>query len=233
MLTRNKIIEAIEKSLKDSKEQRREHLLFGRIFVYVKDELIQGVSISKVIQEIEKSIPPYMMEEVDEILIGYFDENSDRELEAHFDSGAIYVSNLLPTEKDFIENIVHETSHALESQHGLYIYGDKKIEHEFLGKRRRLKEILKSHDYPVQSIDFENLDYSEEFDNLLYKEIGYPALSNLALGLFVSPYAITSLREYWAVGFEDYFIGDRGYLQKISQQLFMKIMEIENDIGEM
>ena len=68
------------------------------------------------------------------------------------------------------------------------------------------------------------------FDSFLHKEVGYSILENAAMGLFVSPYAATSLEEYWAVGFEDYFVGDREYLKKISPQLFNKIKEIKDDI---
>ena len=75
-----------------------------------------------------------------------------------------------------------------------------------------------------------NTEYNETFDNFLYKEVGYSKLGSAVMGLFVSPYAATSLEEYWAVGFEDYFVGDREYLKKISPQLFNKIKEIKDDI---
>ena len=75
----------------------------------------------------------------------------------------------------------------------------------------------------MASYDFEDVEYDEEFDAFLYKEVGYVKLNNLVNGLFVSSYAVTSLKEYWAVGFEDYFIGDRDYLKTISPILFRKI----------
>ena len=81
-----------------------------------------------------------------------------------------------------------------------------------------------------------NIEYSEEFDEFLYKSIGYEKLANISTGLFVSPYGITSLREYFANGFEEYFIRDPFYLKKISPQIFNKIEQIANynkeDIGE-
>jgi hypothetical protein len=46
------------------------------------------------------------------------------------------------------------------------------------------------------------------------------------MGLFYSPYASTSLREYFANGFEAYFLGQREYLPKIGQHLFIKLEEI-------
>jgi len=46
------------------------------------------------------------------------------------------------------------------------------------------------------------------------------------MGLFVSPYAATSLREYFAIGFEEYHLKDRVYLKKISPKLYFKIEEL-------
>ena len=50
------------------------------------------------------------------------------------------------------------------------------------------------------------------------------------MGLFVSPYAATSLQEYFANGVENYFLDDRDYLRKISPVLTEKIIRIlENE----
>ena len=70
---------------------------------------------------------------------------------------------------------------------------------------------------------FLNPEYSDEYDIYLYQDIGYPLLANFSLGLFTSPYAITSLREYFASGFEEYFLKDRKYLREISPVLYNKI----------
>tara|TARA_R110000823_G_scaffold73919_1_gene169835 strand:+ start:334 stop:1029 length:696 start_codon:yes stop_codon:yes gene_type:complete len=230
MSTRNRIKEAIERSVKKTKAQQKEYLLFGRIIVYVNGELTQGVSMDDTIKRVEETIPAHLMDEIDSIFIGYFEENEERALEAHYDSGAIYISNMLDRDFDFLENIIHEASHAVEKQHGLQIYGDRKIEIEFAGKRKRLKSILKNEGFSVDAYDFMNTEYNETFDNFLHKEVGYSKLGSAVMGLFVSPYAATSLEEYWAVGFEDYFVGDREYLKKISPQLFNKIKEIKDDI---
>jgi multisubunit Na+/H+ antiporter MnhB subunit len=52
---------------------------------------------------------------------------------------------------------------------------------------------------------FFNPEYSEEFDEFLYMLVGYPVLTTLTNNLFVSPYGATSLREYFANAFEEYF----------------------------
>jgi len=230
MLPRNKILEAIKESTERAQLNSKEYTLFGRIYVYVNSPIMSGIDIRSVIGKIEDIMPPHLMDEIDEIFIGMFDENEDRSLEAHYENGAIFISNLLPTETDYIENIVHETSHSLEGRYGLSIYGDKKIEEEFLGKRRRLYNILKQEGYDVALYDFEDVEYTKEFDNFLYQDVGYATLNNVVLGLFISPYAATSLREYFANGFEEYFLEDKNYLRDISMQLYHKILElIEND----
>jgi hypothetical protein len=229
MITRNKIVEAIRNSTERAQANAREYLLFGRIYVYINSPVMPEIDIRSIIGHIEDIMPPHMMEEIDEIFIGMFDENDDRELEAHYESGALFISNMLATETDYLENIVHETAHSLESKYGLNIYGDRKIEEEFLGKRRRLFHILKQEGYEVEKVNFEEVEYSKEFDNFLYQEIGYDVLNSLVVGLFVSPYGATSLREYFANGFEEYFLGDRSYLMNTSAQLYRKILEIVED----
>jgi len=223
MLKNSKIEEIIRDSLKKSEDQKREHYLFGRILVYIKDPVLPSVNISSVLDDIERLLPPHLMEEIDEIFIGSFGKNEEKEFEAHYDSGAIYMTSDLPTNIDYIENIVHETAHALESQMGLEIYGDRRIEQEFLGKRRRLSATLKSHGINTSDLDFEEPDYVPEFDSFLYKDLGYDNLHSMTTGLFASPYGATSLREYFANGFEEFFLGNREHLKRISPELFNKL----------
>jgi len=226
MLKNRKIEEIIRDSLKKSEEWKKEHYLFGRILVYVKDPVLPSIDMSSMLGKVESLIPPHLMEEVDGIFIGSFGENEERELEARYESGAIYITSDLPTNGDYIENIIHETAHAIETQKGLEIYGDRRIEQEFLGKRRRLAAALKSHDIATGHLDFEELDYALEFDSFLYKEIGYDNLHSLTTGLFASPYGATSLREYFANGFEEFFLGNREHLKRISPELFSKLMGV-------
>ena len=47
------------------------------------------------------------------------------------------------------------------------------------------------------------------------------------MGLFSTPYAVTSLREYFATGFEEFYIGDRNYIKKISPNLYNKLTYLD------
>jgi len=226
MLDRDAVERLIRESVERSKKGRREHHLFGKTLVSVKEDVLPSIDFSQIIDKIEEIMPPHLFEEVDDIFVGSFSENDDRALEAHYESGAIYITSDLPSNRDYIENIVHETAHAIESRHGLSIYGDRKIEREFLGKRERLAARLRAEGYDTSRVDFNDPEYSANFDMFLYKDVGYEKLTNLTMGLFASPYGATSLKEYFANGFEEYFLGDREYLPKISAQLFIKIEEI-------
>lgn len=215
------IEDIIKNSLIDQKALQKEYRLFGKL-VYVQEPFVGDVSVQNVIEEIEQTIPPYLLEEIDTIIVGTFDFLDERDLEAIYKDGAIYISNRIINDRDLLENILHETAHSLESSMGYLIYGDSELNSEFLGKRIRLKSILDAEGIEAE-YDFTNLEYDPEFDKFLYEEIGYPTLRALTNGLFHTPYAITSLREYWASGFEDYFLGDRELLKRISPRLFNKI----------
>jgi len=226
MLNRDAVEKLIRESAERSKRTRREYHLFNRTLISVKGNILPSIDFTQIVKEIEEHMPPHLFEEVDYVFIGSFSENEERALEAHYEDGAIYITSDLPTNRDYIENIVHETAHAIEGQHGLAIYGDKNIEQEFLGKRRRLAARMTAENIDISTLDFEDPEYSKELDFFFYNDVGYEKLNNLTNGLFNSAYAATSLEEYFSNGFEEYFLGDREFLPKISPHLFIKIEEI-------
>ena len=65
---------------------------------------------------------------------------------------------------------------------------------------------------PPESLQ-KQIDFTNEIDDYLYDELGYGLVSSLSNGLFVSPYSITSMREYFATGFEEYFSGNKKNLK--------------------
>ena len=215
------IEDIIKRSLLDQKALQKEYRLFGKL-LYVQEPFVGDVNVQSVIDNIEQDIPSHLFDEIDTIIVGTFDFLEERELEAIYKDGAIYISSAIISDRDLLENILHEMAHSLEASMGHYIYADGSVHSEFLGKRKRLQDILDSKDMG-HSYDFSNTEYDLEFDSFLYKGIGYPALRALTDGLFYTPYAITSLREYWASGLEDYYLGNRDILKTISPKLFNKI----------
>ena len=221
-----KIEQIIRESVERSKNQRREFTIFNRIPVHMLQSTV--ISFTEVADKIEEKVPQHMFDEIDEIFVGSFDENDSRALEAHYESGAIYITNDMVTVEDYLESIIHETAHSIEQARGFEIYGDQKVQEEFLGKRMTLKRTLDTNGYNTGT-DFGDIEYSEDFDLYLYKEVGYDEIGNLTSGLFYSPYAATSVNEYFANGIENFFLGNREHLKKISPQLTKKIWEITND----
>lgn len=221
---RDYIKEAAERQKKTSKEK----YIYGDILVFVKNELTNNINLDFVLSSIENLIPKDFMLNVDVMYIGDIEEfhHNQRNFNALYKDGAIYVSNEQDNEKDMIDDIIHEIGHAVEEMYEQKIYMDSYIRNEFLGKRKRLYELLKSYEYTVEKKQFFNLNYDEEFDDLLYRKVGYAPLISLTSGLFYSPYAATSLREYFANGFEKFFLNDRNYLKKVSPMLYNKIVSL-------
>ena len=225
--TNNVFYEGIEKS------PVSEYWLYNRIIVLVKDPLPEDVNLPRVLKIIEQNIPKHLAHEVDSVYIGGFDEFIEREINSFYRDGAMFITNQQSDDNDLLDDMIHEMAHSVESLHKSKIYMDRAVEEEFLGKRRRLYSILKNHDTLAKASQkirkqFLNVEYSEEFDMFLYKKIGYPLLSNLTMGLFVDPYAVTSLREYFAIGFEQFYMRDKIYLQKVSPQVYYKLTELED-----
>jgi len=228
--TRENIASYIKKSGTKTLKEQKEFYTFNDTFVYVKEPLPDSIDIFYVLDKIQKNIPSHLMNNIDSIFVGQFDDFIERGTNAFYKDGAIYVSNLQDNNEDMTDDIVHELAHASEKVLSMYIYANGILEEEFLGKRRRLFGILKANEIenlPSEET-FNHPDYTIEFDEFLFQEVGYPLLSNLSMGLFNSPYASTSLSEYFANGFEEYFLKDRRHLKMISPVLYNIIEEIAN-----
>ena len=198
------------------------------INLYIKDPLTREVDVRNVMERISSVIPPHLISEIDSIFVGIFEEFEEMETNAMFKDGAIYLTNNQDNEEDMIDDIVHEIAHSLESPQGYLIYSDGKLQKEFLSKRIKLYEILKAEGLSPSLKMFADPDYSKEFDMYLYEDVGYDRLNFIcsSYGIFTSAYSATSLREYFANGFEYYFLDDRPYLAKICPQLYKKMEEL-------
>jgi Mlc titration factor MtfA (ptsG expression regulator) len=188
------------------------------------------VYVDKVIAKIESTLPPHLLSEVEMVIIGWFDEFEERSLNAFYDGGTLYVSHIQDDHADMYDDLVHEISHSLEEPHGYFLYGDKKIEEEFLRKRKYLHDVLWKLGYKIPLASYMNTEYDQEFDEFLHEKVGYDKLSTLVAGIFISAYAATSLREYFATGFTEFYIhpDEHGYLQKISPELYKKLIILQN-----
>ncbi len=210
-------------------EQQTDFYTSTGLHVFFKDP-VENVDVEKVVSKVESSIPEHLLSEVEMIIIGWFDEFEERSLNAFYDSGTLYVSNIQDDFMDMYDDMIHEISHSLEEPHGYFLYGDKKIEDEFLRKRKYLHDIVWKMGFKTPLAVFMDPEYNEEFDMFLYEKIGYDKLSTAVAGVFVSPYAATSLREYFATGFTEFYLhpDEHGFLQKVSPELYKKLVLLQN-----
>jgi len=209
----------IENTLKESKQK----VLINNIYTYIKDPLPEDFNMDYVLNFVKKIVPEHLIYGLETIFVGQFEEFEERSLSSVYKDGTIYVTNEQTDEEGMIEDIVHELAHLAEERLGEHIYADQTVVKEFLGKRNKLYEIMTAEKYGVSKEYFDDLDYNEDFDKYLYQHIGYDKLTYMTMGLFSSPYGATSLREYFADGFDFYFLKDPGYLSKISPKLYEKI----------
>jgi len=200
-----------------------EYFLFSRIPILIKDRLENEIKIKDVIDKIEKRIPEHLFYEIDTIIIGQFPELIQRDVKSVYTDGAIYATNVQKNSDDLFDDIIHEIAHSLEKPYGMDLYGDDKLQFEFLGKKQRLLDILRSNGYTIAYDWDQSSDYEEDFDEFLYFDLGFEKLQSFTRGLFVTPYSATSLSEYFSEGFEHYLLHDPIYLNKISPELYTKV----------
>lgn len=227
-MNKDNVIFSAERFLREQKE----FLLYGTINVYVNTPLPENINIRSVISKIENTIPVELMQGVEAIIIGHFEEFDKREVNAAYDSGTIYVTNEQSDISDIFDDIVHETAHSVESWAGQEIYADGTLVNEFKNKREKYFNLLKQLGYEdLDRQQFLDVEYSQDFDNLLYKDIGYEKLNTLSVGILPSSYALTSIKEYWASGFEEYFMGSKRELRDLCPVLSTKIENVMLDTG--
>ena len=201
------------------------------LHVYFKDKLENpNISVEEVINSVEQKVPSHLLSHVEMIIVGWFKEFEEREINAFYKDAILHVSNVQDDVDDMVDDIVHEVSHALEENYGYEIYGDSKIKNEFLQKRERLYHELWSLGYKLPKAVFAELEYNKEFDEFLFKTVGYDKLSIIATGLFINPYSPTSLREYFATGFTDFYMSnDHNTLKTISPELYKKLILLHDE----
>ena len=201
------------------------------IDVFIKDRVSPEVDPEFVFSYISARVPFYLTRDVEIVYIGDFPEMREREINAFYENGAIYVTNHQEDEMDMIEDIIHELSHAVEQKNGETIYGDSNLEREFRAKRQRLERLLRQN-YEVPADFSITLDYDKSIDMFLYKTVGYDALNQICVNIFPSAYACTSISEYWAKGFEEIFIGDKGLIKKQCPILYNKLINVIEEMKE-
>jgi len=195
----------------------------GNITVYVKEALPPSIDLNRILDFVSSTLPSKFYQNVKMIYIGRFPFLMARDVDAIFQDGSIYLSSQQDNEHDLLSDLIHEISHSFEETNFDSIYGDGEIKQEFLAKRQKIYEILISRGYKVSEADFLNHEFSKDFDYLLNNEIGYSTLSTMTSGLFISPYGMTSLREYYANAFEEFFVNDMHSVKQLTPAVYKKL----------
>ena len=219
----------MEKYLKNSfiksMNERKEYYLYD-IPVYILNSMPDHIDIDYVLDEIKETVPYEFLSALEGVYVGEFPELKERDIQAMLKDDVIYLSSFKDypevTEEIVLKDIIHEVAHLVEKEYYYEIYGDSRIEDEYIGKKKRLVDLLRSNDVSFTGMGtlFFSDEAVDELDDFLYKQLGYDNLIPLTTGLFTSPYSVTSIREYFANGFEEYLMGDRRYIREISPNLY-------------
>jgi hypothetical protein len=203
------------------------NLNFNGVQVEIVEGSLDTLSIKKMLHTLQKILPFSYFRGVKKISIGQLPDFKERNINALYRDDTLFISNEQDNVQDILDDITHEMAHHLETVDPEFIYGDELLVQEFHKKRAELKYEITTEGYWVDKYDFRNLKYDEGFDNFLYKRIGKKMLASITTGMFIRPYAAVSMREYFATGFEAYYLGSRDNLHKISPELFKKIIKLE------
>jgi len=208
-------------------EQRFKHFQ-----VFIQSPLPEHIDIESVFNEVEYLLPKHFLNLVDVTYIGAFPFLKERKINAMYQDGALYISNEQDDAFDIKDDIIHEFAHAIEDKYGDMLYEDEEIQNEYFGKLKKLRNYLSFEGYDIKGINFFNIKYNQQFDEFLLNDVGYEKLKGFINGLFLAPYSVTSLREYFARGFEEFFLGDRDYLRSVCPYVFLKVNNLVSNFEE-
>lgn len=210
------------KSYIQNKKPRQYKL--GHIEITIVNPHPDAVDTRSAITKSLSKIPRHLLKNINSIKVGNFEQLNSRSIQALYDKQTIVLSNKHTTTDDIVDDIIHEVAHSVEEIYGQKIYSDGKIEKEFLLKRKTLWQKLKQAGFEKPLDLFLNVSYTKELDHFLYMIVGYGVIRSLSLDLFYSPYAATSLREYFANAFEAFFMKeDISRIKSVSPRVYEKL----------
>lgn len=223
----NKLINYLQNSYSKNTANPVGERYFSGLRVDIQQPVQAGVNLEGCFSYVFDSMPSIFYSRVKEVKIGEFPFLKSRQVEAIYKNGVIYLTNNHENNHSVISDLVHEIAHSFEETEFEKIYGDNSVKNEFLAKRERLFHSLQSLGlitYPISKQDFLETNCMSRFDEYLYSTVGYEKIQTIAMNLFISPYAATCLREYFANAFENFFINDINVVKKISPNIYNKII---------
>jgi hypothetical protein len=195
----------------------------------------QRLNLSLIKDWIEANIPRKAFNDIIEVCFTNEAEYNERMINAYYDreSRCIFLSDKQENEKDCINDIVHELSHALQERYGQHVFMDGELKKEFVSKRMKMASVLHRAGYDeIPRRSYAMVEYSNLLDEYFFNIVGYQKINSLLGATFPSAYACTSLEEYYAEGFEAYYCKENGrsYLKKYCPVLFAKLSTLEKEL---
>ena len=214
--------------IREKTQNTTRHFKFGKIDIEEIEETPDGVNLQAIFKALESNFPSHYFQKLKSVKIQHIPEFDERNVNALYRDNSFVISSRQDSTKDLMDDIVHEFAHHMETIFPELIYSDQSLINEFRKKRQELKFELQTEGYWVDDYDFDNLKFDEKFDFFLYKRVGRIPLKMFTSGIYIRPYASVSLREYFATGFEAYYLGKQDTLEKISPMLYDKINELHH-----
>lgn len=220
------MLDYLKKSFQKNYENPVGDFSLAGLRIYVKDSVSSTIDLRECLYSIFGSMPKNIYSNIHTIMVGDFSFLRNRKIDATYSSGIIYITNTHTDNYDFISDVLHELAHAFEEKYSDMIYSDEEIKQEFINKRKILFNIVNANGIScsLSEKDFLNPNYDPRFDYFLYEEVGYEKLFHLTKEIFVSPYGATSLREYFANAFENFFVNDIFLVQKYAPSVYKKLV---------
>ena len=207
--------------------KEKDKFFMNGLKVVVKDAPPSNISVNRVIEKLLRKVPSKLLIGLRMITVGIFEELVNFERQAMYKNSTIFVTNDQESDEDMLDDIIHEVAHLVEEKHNIKIYGDGLLEREFLKKRDLMHKSLSKDNIRKDYSFFMKTGYDIEFDYFLHKDVGYEKLRNYTSSLFYSPYGSTSLSEYFANGFEAFFMKeDILRLKRLSPMLFDRLTNL-------
>jgi len=211
----------------------QENMSINQVSIDIDSELPDDVNVAKVLTTFRGSLPKGYFKKLNGIRVVDLKEFDQRNISAKYsvDDKILYISaNRQDNNNDMLDDLIHEMGHHAETLYGDFIYGDGAIKDEFIMKRMQLRFELGSDGYDYTQFDFKNTQFNPELDVFLYKRVGKEKLKMMTAGMFVRPYQSLSLQEYFAVGFEQYYLGNHKTLHRDCPVLYKRVEELDQKV---
>ena len=145
------------------KNKKTKHFIQNGINVFIKDSPSPSINIKSVIGKMINKIPNFLLRNLESIYVGQFKQLEDRDIQAMYENSSIFITNQHKDEDDMLDDLIHEVGHSVEEIYRHHIYFDRKIEKEFINKRKQLWHKLKKEGLDTNLSYFLETEYKSEF----------------------------------------------------------------------